>query len=172
FILLIAVRGTVAVHCLIYKIRRKFLRQSLACIILLAVGSDIACSLWFIAANHPHQNMYFNLLAGNDIEQTHELDYWGLSYRQGFEYLLAQDDSDSVKIHVTNKPGWLNPLILTKKQRTRIKLAPMDNAAYYLCNYRTPILHKGLTSKDFPFDDEMYAIRVNGVRIMGIYRLH
>ena len=38
---------------------------------------------------HPHQNVYFNFLAGKKIHEKFENDYWGLSNKQVFEFLLS-----------------------------------------------------------------------------------
>src|ERR1043165_1878871 len=68
-----------------------------------------ACTLLFVFLTgvniymHPHQNVYFNLLSiqyFKPIEKQFETDYWGLSYKQGLEYLL-RNNSGKAKIKVS-----------------------------------------------------------------------
>jgi len=33
------------------------------------------------------------------------MDYWGLSYKQGIDFILANDSSKSIKIFVADPPG-------------------------------------------------------------------
>ena len=47
--------------------------------------------------DHPHQNVYFNFLAGKNIQTKFELDYWGLSNKQALEYILKNDSKNIIK---------------------------------------------------------------------------
>lgn len=77
----------------------------------------------FMVRYHPHQYVYFNLLAGRDMASAarkFETDYWGLSYKQGLEYLLKLNPSGQIKVLSNNLPGRLNTLILPRNDRRRI----------------------------------------------------
>ena len=41
--------------------------------------------------HHPFQNVYFNMLAGKEIEKKFEMDYWGLSNKQALDYILKME---------------------------------------------------------------------------------
>ncbi|MCC6146914.1 MAG: glycosyltransferase family 39 protein [Anaerolineaceae bacterium] len=137
-----------------------------------AAGVLLAAALFkpllFMAQNHPHENVYFNRLGGEDmarVKRHYELDYWGLSYKQGLEYLLAYDDSETIPIYVFNRPGRINAQILPEEQRKR--LAYMDKpeeATYFLTNYRWH-------PQPYDYSDEIYAIRVGNASIFSIFRL-
>ena len=47
---------------------------------------------------HPHQNVYFNFLAGKDVYKKYEVDYWGLSNRKFLEN-VALKEKNKVKIN-------------------------------------------------------------------------
>ena len=47
---------------------------------------------------HPHQQVYFNPLAGKDPMENFEGDYWGASMRQGLEWIMENDNRDSLTI--------------------------------------------------------------------------
>ena len=57
-------------------------------------GAALAGAIGGIVSLHPHQYAYFNSLAGwgdkESIGARFDLDYWGVSYRQGFEHLLER----------------------------------------------------------------------------------
>lgn len=122
----------------------------------------------FMIKNHPYQNLYFNFLAGlnmSSIKQKFELDYWGLSYRKGLEYILANDNSEKIKIYVINEPGRNNADILYKKDRERLVFVETpEEAKYFMSNYRW---HR----QDYSFGQEIYSVKVGKAKIMTVYRL-
>ncbi len=60
--------------------------------------AGILTTSYSMIRHHPFQNVYFNLLAGNDPGVNFELDYWGLSFRQGLEYIVKNDKRPDNKI--------------------------------------------------------------------------
>lgn len=125
--------------------------------------------LSFILRYHPHENVYFNRLGGYDmarVKRHYELDYWGLSYKQGLETILENDPSEKIRVHVFNRPGRINALILPEKQRQR--LVYVDNpeqADYFLTNYRWH-------PEPYDYPDEVYAIRVGNASIFSVFKMH
>ncbi|KAA5544158.1 ArnT family glycosyltransferase [Adhaeribacter rhizoryzae] len=128
------------------------------------VGISLIHSLWFMVRNHPHQNVYFSFLKGKAVEQNFERDYWGLSYRQGLEFILQQDSSAVIKYNCANPPGLLNTFILPERHRQRFKLVPLSEATYFLTEYRW---HPGT----YPYPNEIYTIQVNDFKILSIFKL-
>lgn len=122
----------------------------------------------FMVKYHPYQNVYFNMLAGRNMEEiksNFELDYWGLSYREALEYILENDTDKVIKIYIDTEPGMLSSEILTSDDRNRLKYVPDPlQATYYLSNYRW---HKD----EYALDDPYYSIEIAGTKIMVVYRL-
>jgi len=122
----------------------------------------------FMIRYHPYQNVYFNILAGrnmNEVKNNFELDYWGLSYRKALEYILKNDKSEVIKVYVENWPGKANADILTSEDRNRLMYVENpDEAEYFLSNYRG---HK----EEYPYKEEYYSIKIGGAKIMVVYRL-
>gem|GEM_PF-559264 len=122
-LLLIALRGLLAIYESVRKIReRKFLTAA-KFILAAAMLAGLGRVAFFMVKNHPHENIYFNRLAGRDmasIGRNFELDYWGLSYKQGLEHLLRVDPSEIIKVAVDNRPGEYNSLILPREERCRL----------------------------------------------------
>lgn len=143
--------------------RRLWPRVGLAGVVI-AVMLQVGCLLRFMVQNHPHQQVYFNALAGRDPNRWFELDYWGLSYRQALEYVLQHDASPVIRVAVANYPGELNARVLERTERQRLRYVPLEDAEYFLSNFRW---HPG----DYPFGREVFSISVGRNKIMAVYRL-
>ena len=139
-------------------------------IFILIIASSLIHTAQFMIRYHPHQNVYFNILAGKnmkEVKNSFELDYWGLSYRQALEYILKNDKDKIIKIYVANACGWYNSLILPSDDRKRlvyVKRDSLDEAKYFISNYRW---HKD----EYPYEDEYFSIKIGGTKIMVVYRL-
>ncbi len=134
--------------------------------LLIVVVLNLFMLMYWMAKNHPHQNVYFNTLSRKiikDIPSKFELDYWGLSYKQGLEYILNKEQHQAIKISVSNLPGRLNHLILSKKDRERIIFCNANDStfSYYLTNYRGEKTLSGLQL--------LKQIQVDDMAILGIY---
>jgi len=146
----------------------------------------ISCNLAYIGFQiiyyHPHQNTYFNHLVShkkNSIRHHYEMDYWGLSYKQGLKFLVKEKhpkSTDTLNILVDNEPGSINLDAIDKADKGRIKLVnTVAEADYYLTNYR----RKNFDIVEFPerykdsFDTkipkEIYAIIVHNSSIMSVF---
>lgn len=139
---------------------QKILRWGLTA---LCAVSFLSSALWMVR-NHPLQYVYFSLPSGW-IEGKFELDYWGLSYRQGFEWILEHDPGDPVSVSVTASPGWENLNILTQEQRRRLLVRKQFDTKYVLDNFRWHGYHH-----DFPEEAKVHSIYVAGMEVLGIYR--
>lgn len=134
----------------------------------LLVGTALGSALVPMITLHPYQNVYFNRLAGSDMQHVKaqfEMDYWGLSYRRGLEYILEHDSSPTIRVSVANYPGFLNSKILRPDQRSRLQYADrLEESDYFLSNYRE---HK----EEYPFPNEFFALKVDGAKIQVVYKM-
>jgi hypothetical protein len=131
----------------------------------------LAQCLFVIVAYHPHQQVYFNALAPKDLERNFELDYWGLSFRDGLSEVLRRQPVGTVTVAVSDVPGRLNALILPKEQRDRIRFLPVREAEYFLSNHRKPEHHRRFLAHTAPYVNEVYAVRRGGAQLLGVYKL-
>ena len=116
--------------------------------------------------NHPYQNVYFNELVpkGVSLQSLFDLDYWGLSYREGLEYILSHDDEEAIRIGGANSSVVKNRRILEKTDRERLRyVAEPEDATYYLS-------HRFDGKKAFPGGEEYYSIKAYGTKIMIVYK--
>ena len=81
-----------------YQYVSKFISLGIGQIILLLSLLTFSGPLYTIINMHPHQQVYYNSLAGKDPMKLFEGDYWGSSMRHGVEWILENDDSEQITI--------------------------------------------------------------------------
>lgn len=120
---------------LFFYIKKRYLLK----IVVLALGTlSLLNVLRFMTLNHPYQNLYFNeLVEGLDnAKQQFELDYWGLTFREGLEYIASKDNSKTIPVFFAHGHK-KNVDILPESDKKRFVVIdrPQD-AKYILSNYR------------------------------------
>jgi len=114
---------------------------------------------------HPFQNVYFNTLAGNHAGDNYELDYWGLSFRRGLEFIVKSDRRPAIGLTANvMAPMINNAVFLDKQDIKRLKRARQQQADYFLTNYRWHPQPYNLTN-------EVYAISVGNNKILSVFKL-
>ena len=173
--LMIALRG-VSVCARTIRRRSGSSRQRLALGVTAAAVlsvSVLGTARWMVV-NHPHEYVYFNALAGegnilSDDGHRFELDYWGLSYRKGLEYLLERDGSGAIEVTTANMPGDLSGGLLAPGDRSRLRFVELEDATYLLSNFRFLREYRPYVLKEFPYTNELWALEVSGRKILGVY---
>jgi hypothetical protein len=124
--------------------------------------------LLFMTRYHPYGNVFFNRLAGDGmrtVRDRFEVDYWGLSYRRGLEYVLRHDRRPTVRVLLKPGIGEVSAAILPSADRKRLAFVDRGrDAEYYLGNYRW---HRG----EYPYTHEVFSVRVGDASIMTVYDL-
>jgi len=133
----------------------------IAAVILFCISS----TAYQMIRNHPFQNVYFNILAGSNAGQNFELDYWGLSFRQGLEYIAKNDKRPVIKLS-TNVPAPLinNAIFLERRDLERLRLTSVSQADYFITNYRWH-------PEPYPINHEVYSIKVDNLKILSVFKL-
>lgn len=139
----------------------KLVIPAAAILVLAFAGSGI-----FSVVNHPHQHLFFNVLI-NRSEKNHErklfeMDYWGTTYRQGYEAILELDTSSTIKIQVANAAGIYGLDILSEKDKTRIIVVD-DQPDYFLTNYRWH-------PEDYPYQNEVFRVDVQNNTALSVFK--
>lgn len=141
--------------------RRKITRQLTMAAVAL---SCLWTAVWMVRF-HPHQIVYFSV-PGSWVDGTMELDYWGLTYRRAFEWILERDPSPAVLIHPTSSPGYSTPFIMRPEQVQRIRLVEDTQATYIVDNFR-----RDQYIKKYPAELKIHSIMVGGVEVLAIYKM-
>ncbi|MFC1622240.1 glycosyltransferase family 39 protein [Patescibacteria group bacterium] len=107
-----------------------------AWIYALVLINHLNCAL-FIYSEHPNHNVYFNQLAGprDKIARNFARDYWGLVYKQLYEYLVETVPKGDVRVYVDIFPGENNKYMVENSERIIITKGIKD-ADYFVTNFR------------------------------------
>lgn len=118
-------------------------------------------TLLFMVRNNPYQYVYFNPLAGKNIHLRYEMDYWGLSYRQAWEYLIYQYPESSVDVQFETPPGEYNLAWFTASELKKLHFVDYLSCRYFVTNYRFhPV---------YSHTEKIFTIKVDGLEIMTIF---
>ncbi len=122
--------------------------------------------IYKIVKLHPYQQVYFNALVSKEkasVRNNWEMDYWGLSFYEGFEKLLEIDDSPNIKVIISNISG-IDNWKLTNEIDPRIELVEkIEDADYFISNYR-------FHAEEYPYE-KIISIDRQGSCILGVYRI-
>ena len=124
--------------------------------------------LAWIVKNHPYQNVYFNVLAGNHVDKKFEMDYWGTSYKQALDYLKIHSQKGAkVKIN-GNICASYN---LGKSEKDALKfVSDINQADYFITEYRHFNFNPDFSAYLVP-SKEVFNVEVDGNKVISIYRL-
>ncbi len=146
--------------------RRGPLLRRLALAATVGAGLEMTYTVARMWRAHPQQQVYFSFLPPRAAEQLFEGDYWGLSYRQGLEW-IARHDSAAVLGVAAQNDGLIekNLSIMRPQDRARFRYAGVARARYFLSAYRT---------HPQPYPDsmgrEVYQVRAYGRRVLSVFR--
>jgi len=162
--LLIAMTGAARLLGIIKEVRSG--RERLAAFFIAAViVLCVISTAYQMIRYHPFQNVYFNTLAGDKVDQNFDLDYWGLSFRKGLEYIVKNDSRPTIGLAANVIPPIINNLIFLEKQDIRRLIrADIHQADYFMTNYRWH-------PQPYPLANEVYTISVNNIKIMSVFKL-
>ena len=141
-------------------------RRWLAGAALGLAGLNVACTAAAMGRAHPQEQVYFSCLPPAAAERLFERDYWGLSYRQGLEWIARHDSAATLGV-AGQYDGLIekNLAILAPRTRARFRLVGAARARYFLSAYRT---HPA------PYPDsvgrEVYCVQAYGLRVLSVFR--
>ncbi len=161
---LIALKGLEAA---VGWLRRSHLRPAAPYLTAAILAAALAPVAWGMLSEHPYQNVYFNRLAGPDlqtVQKNYMLDYWGLSYRASLEYIVSHDDSAQIPVLVETIAGSRNADILDPVDAHRLEfVSDIQEAKYFIGNY--------YMNMGYPFKDEVFSVQVGDAKISSVYLL-
>jgi hypothetical protein len=131
------------------------------------LAANMVGALWFMIRSHPHQDVYFNKLIGGigGARFKYEMDYWGLSYKMGLEFVLRNDASEIIPVYVAEDSGRNNALILPPSERRRLLFVDRPaEAKYFLGAYRA-------ATKPYPYLHRIGGVNIDGVDVLSIFKV-
>ncbi|MBL4585849.1 MAG: glycosyltransferase family 39 protein [Flavobacteriales bacterium] len=127
--------------------------------------------IYSMVQSHPFQYVYFNPLVKKVAWSGYEMDYWGVSYKQVLEALVAQVPEGELKVCTANAPGHHNSRMLQVNERERILYLNCETADYFVSNFRFPHEHNAFEKRFGFYSDPLQIIEVDGNPIVGVFRL-
>lgn len=147
---------------------QKFEKSKWVYVPVFLLGITFVQIAFFMVRNHPYQHVYFNELvprSENWIRKHFELDYWGVSYREGLEFIARETIDSKAKVFVKlSHPQFYNTIILSNEDYSKFQFTQcIDSAEYVMENYR-------FHPQDFDYQEEVYGITVNNSKILSVFR--
>lgn len=145
--------------------------------------------VYLLVSGHPLQYVYYNFLAGNNVEESYEVDTGVLAFQYALKQILQQDDSDLILVSSDNlmsyygiKMAWE---VLPHNEKDRIQIAEpetkeCEEADYHIYNHTrilmdNRIYEEGLDGGIYWEPKENYeyfqTIKAYGLDILDIYKL-
>ena len=125
---------------------------------------------FFIVSEHPLEYVYFNRFVSHADENIHrkfDMEYWGIGYRRGLEYILAHDTASSIRVSNGAGPIYDNVGTLTKDQRKRVIIvAENENPDYFITVFR-------YHPEDYDYyHNIIYNYKISNSSVLRIYKVH
>ncbi|MBH8558788.1 ArnT family glycosyltransferase [Hymenobacter negativus] len=131
---------------------------------------EVAYTIGRIMQAHPQEQVYFSFLSGEQAARLFERDYWGLSYRQGLEWIAAHDPAPQLNVMAQNDGVIENNLAIIKPEiRARFRVwqpgqwVEAGPTLYFLGAYRT---------RAEPYTEtlggEIYAVKPFGITALSV----
>lgn len=125
---------------------------------------------YYMFSSFPYEHIYFNEFvkrySPEYLRKNFELDYWGVSYKQAFEYILKNDTAQTINVTVMGPLSKENALLLKPEERKRIHFTDtLAKATYVASFYRNH-------PEDYPFQNQqVFNIKVLNSTIMSVFKL-
>jgi hypothetical protein len=162
-LLLLAIRGG---NVLWQAGQQRQISYRLVLAITALAATEALFTLVRMVTAHPNQQVFFSFLPAATAERLFERDYWGLSYRQGLEWILAHDSSPTLPISAFDPIVLENGMATMRYDtRNRFQIKPLGSSGYFLSAYR---YHPGHNPETM--GKEVYVVRANGLKILSVYQ--
>jgi hypothetical protein len=166
----IAAMGGLGISALMGLTTRRKALQRLTGVL---VAAALAFQAVGIAANHPYQYAYYNVLA-QDVETRYELDYWNVSTRDALQALLRTEWNASgtpLAVGATD-PMSLSGVIQSRRvlpeaQRDLLMPVETQDCAYLVCNQSYAALYRAEVPEGY---QPLLSITSYGRTICTVYK--
>jgi hypothetical protein len=163
-LLLVAMHGILVVFGAMRRGWASWLVRIAAAAAGIVAVANVAGVVRFMVEAHPHSHVYFNSLAGGvaGARFRYEMDYWGLSYREGLEAIVRHDRDALIPFFAAEPSGAWNAQALPFADRRRLlAVDAVEKAKYFLGAYR-------LRQTEYPYTDVVHRVEVSGVPILTV----
>ena len=164
-LLIIAVNGIKWIYDLLKKTNLKYYSVS-AAIAAIIIMLNLGFISFEMIRMHPYEYVYFNIFAGKDlgvVEKRFTIDFWGMSYKYGLEYILKNDDRKKITYTTASGSADKKIYLFPKSDRDRLVSAGPADAIIIL-------IITDMGAKKRVDVKKIYTIFVNGGSLISIYK--
>lgn len=131
--------------------------------------------LRFMIFNHPYQNLYFNELAGGleNAKQHFDLDYWGLTFREGLDYIAVNDASSVIPVFFAHGHKKNLDILGDDNRKRFVACDHPQEARYILSNFRWYRDRANYRWDPYIYTmqhPKFYSVSVDGVEVMTVVK--
>jgi hypothetical protein len=127
---------------------------------------DVGTAVRFMVRNHPNEYVYFNALAGGypKAKANFDFDYWGISYKQLFAYLMTRPGDTPTTIYFEEMFPYVRFAMMPHltARGYRIVDDPRDADLYVVIN-------RDFRTAPGPAFQKMFAVTVEGADLSAVY---
>ena len=118
---------------LILQLKKQIFEKIIVSIIFL----NLTYLVFWNVINHPHQQVYFNLLSKTYAKNNFDLDYWGLSNLYSMKYIAKNNHEYPLKVGTVSFASLeASSLILENSEVEKFKIIhDLENADFLISNY-------------------------------------
>ena len=149
----------------IFRLKSHLLHVSFS---LLIICSFLSSASWMVSA-HPYQIIYLNPVFRNRWLGSFSRDFWGLSCKEGMEYLLEYEEG--ISINVTDNDCFTNTIIgLPPAERVRFHTTPNMPQPYPIKYIFFNYDNISGNEKQFSYYAPIYTISRDGIKLAEIFQ--
>lgn len=162
--LLLALRGGYTIW---KSVRPNTVGYRLVLGLAMVAAGETAFTLVRMVTAHPNQQVFFSFLPAYEAERLFERDYWGISYHQGLEWILAHDSSAVLPVNLQdpilleNGTAFMDP-----QTKARFQFTAPGSKGYFVTNYRT---HPAPYLPEEQVGWEVYTVYANGIKVLSVF---
>jgi hypothetical protein len=126
----------------------------------------LAYPVYFMVRYHPNEQVYFNFLAGtkmSDIKSSFSIDSWGLSIKQGMDFIVQTDQNPIIRVWIYNGSD-ISSNILAKSDSDRLFF--IQTSPEYIIWH---VFNKTFTPNAQM--TKMYSIKVGDTDLISVYKV-
>jgi hypothetical protein len=126
----------------------------------------LAYPVYFMVRYHPNEQAYFNVLAGtkmSDIEKRFTVDPWGLSIKQGLDFIVHTDAGQKIRVSLYDFSEYVSD-ILPKSDSDRLFFT--DKSPEYVIWH----VHISPSTTSLP-GKKVFSVKVGDADILSVFKV-
>jgi hypothetical protein len=153
-------------YCMNFFLKSNLIKK----IFLSLIALNLIYLLFWNIKFHPFQNVYFNIITKNYVQNKFDLDYWGLSNTNALNFIINSNNKFPVKVATISFSN-LNQSLLKVKKTDRNKIIIVDDpneADFLITNYMKKFKNNFII--DETLHKKYYELIVDKIAINTIYK--